>query len=92
MANKKSTKKRAITNQVRRIKNIARKSELKTMEKKVETALEKNDAVSAKDMLKITEAKIARAAGKGVLKKNTASRKISRLAKKVASLEKTQEA
>ncbi len=90
MANTKSTKKRTKTNEIRRIRNVARRSEIKTIVKKVLDAVEKKEVVAAKDLLKNAETKIARAAGKGLFKKNTASRKISRLAKKVASLAKAQ--
>lgn len=85
MANIKSAKKRAITNEKRRLVNVARKSELKTYTKKVLDALEQNDVETAKAALVIAESKIARSAGKGVLKRNTAARKISRLARKVAA-------
>lgn len=85
MANIKSAKKRALTNEKRRVVNVARKSELKTYTKKVLDALESNDIETAQAALLIAESKIARSAGKGVLKRNTAARKISRLAKKVAA-------
>jgi small subunit ribosomal protein S20 len=84
MANIKSAKKRAKTNEVRRERNVARRSELKTVSKKILDALGANDVANAKVLLREAEAKIARAKGKGLLKKNTAARKISRLAKKVA--------
>ena len=84
MANIKSAKKRAKTNEVRRERNVARRSELKTVSKKILDALDAKDVANAKVLLREAEAKIARARGKGLLKKNTAARKISRLAKKVA--------
>lgn len=90
MANIKSAKKRALTNEFRHECNMARRSDIKTAVKKVLAAIESKDIDSAKDLLKRAEAKIARAKGKGVLKQNTASRKISRLAKKVATLTKKQ--
>lgn len=85
MANIKSAKKRALTNEVRRERNVARRSEFKTATKKVMAALESNDLAAMQELLRDAESKLARARGKGVLKKNTASRKISRLAKKVAA-------
>lgn len=84
MANIKSAKKRAKTNEIRRKKNVARRSDIKSATRKVLDALQANDVEKAKTFLKEAEAKIARAQGKGLFKKNTASRKISRLAKKVA--------
>lgn len=83
MANKKSTKKRTLTNEKRRMRNVARRSELKTASKKVLAAVASNDLEAAKTLLRDAEAKIARAKGKGALKANTASRKISALAKHV---------
>ena len=88
MANIKSSKKRALTNEKRRQKNVARRSDLKTASKKVLTALEQGNLDEATELLKVAESKISRAKGKGVLKKNTASRKISRLAKKVVAAKK----
>lgn len=83
MANIKSAKKRAKTNEVRRQCNVARRSDVKTATKKVLAALESQDVIAAKEFLKEAESKIARAKGKGVLKKNTAARRVSRLARKV---------
>lgn len=83
MANKKSTKKRTLTNEASRMRNVARRSDLKSASKKVLVAIAANDIEAAKMLLRAAEAKIARAKGKGVLKANTASRKISALAKQV---------
>lgn len=85
MANIKSSKKRAKTNEVRRIRNVSRNSDLKTSCKKVEVAIEDKNLDLAKELLRTAESKIARAKSKGLLKANTASRKVSRLAKRVAS-------
>ncbi len=85
MANIKSSKKRALTNEKRRIRNVARRSELKTWTRKVEDALASNDVKVAEETLRVAVSKIARAKGKGLLKANTAARKMSQLAKKVAA-------
>jgi small subunit ribosomal protein S20 len=85
MANIKSAKKRARTNEENRQLNVQRRSDIKTATKKVLAALEVNDVNLAQELLRQAESKIARARGKGVLKQNTASRKVSRLAKKVAT-------
>lgn len=87
MANTKSAKKRAKTNKVRQSRNNARKSEIKTLAKKVLTALASNNLGEAKELFRAAESKIARAGSKGVLKKETASRKIGRLAQKIAKVE-----
>lgn len=84
MANIKSAKKRAKTNEIKRKRNVARRSDVKTSAKKVLEALASNDLDGAKNFLKEFEGKVARACGKGLFKKNTASRKVSRLAKRVA--------
>lgn len=89
MANIKSAKKRAITNEIRRERNVQRRSDVKTAVKKVLSALASNDLVLAQELLKDAESKIARARGKGVLKSNTASRKISGIARKVAAASRT---
>ena len=70
----------------RRDRNTAIKSDLKTQLKKFESALDSKDATAAQQALKETEIKLRKAASKGVLKKETASRKVSRIAKKVAAL------
>jgi len=88
MAHAKSAKKRIKTNEIRRQRNVARRSEIKTLTKKVLAAVSDGDTALAKDLLKKTEAKIARARGKGLYKKNTAARKVSRLAKRVSAPEK----
>ncbi len=85
MANIKSSKKRALTNEKRRIRNVARRSELKTWTRKVEDALASKDVKGAQENLRVAVSKIARAKGKGLLKANTAARKMSQLAKKVAA-------
>jgi small subunit ribosomal protein S20 len=88
MANIKSAKKRAKQSEKKRMVNLARKSEIKTIVKKYISAINEKNIDSAKDLLKLAESKIARAEGKGLLKKSTASRKVSRLTKKLISLNK----
>ena len=86
MANTKSAQKQARQNVVRRQRNLARKTAIKTAIRKVLESLEKGgDLAETKLLLKDAEAKLSRAGGKGVLHARTASRKISRLAKKVAA-------
>ena len=85
MANIKSAKKQARQNVVRHMQNQARKAEIRTLTKKLIDVLENEDITKATEMLKVVESKIARAKCKKVLKKNTASRKISTLARKIAA-------
>jgi small subunit ribosomal protein S20 len=89
MPNIKSAKKRVLQTAKRQLRNQARRSSLKTAVKKVFAALELNDIEGSKALLLAAESKIARAKGKGLLHPNTAARKISRLAKKVAAASRT---
>jgi len=85
MANTKSAKKQARKNITRREINLARRTAMKTSIKKVITALEQEqDEKTIQTLLRQAEAKLARAKGKGLIHARTASRKVSRLAKKVA--------
>lgn len=91
MANTKSAQKQARQNIVARQRNLARRTAIKTAVKKVLTSIEKSDSIEAiQGLLKEAEAKLARAKNKGVLHANTARRKIGRLAKRVAALQKEQ--
>lgn len=83
MANIKSAKKRILVNETRAARNKEIKSSVKTAFKKVHAAIEANDKEAAKTALIAATATIDKAASKGVYHKNTASRKVSRLAKAV---------
>ncbi len=87
MPNIKSSKKRDKQAEKRRIRNYARRSDVKTAVKKVLDAVANKDADSAKDLLRIAQAKLARAKGKGLFHRNTVARKMSRLAKKVKDIQ-----
>ncbi len=87
MANIKSAKKRILTNQKKAARNQAVKSGVKTAIKKVRVAIEAgNKDEAAKALLAATSA-IDKAESKGVIKKNTASRKVSRLAQAVNKIQ-----
>lgn len=66
--------------------NKARRSRVRTFVRKVEEALAAGDAVAAAAALKAAQPELMRAATKGVLHANTASRKVSRLANRVKTL------
>ncbi len=83
MANHKSAIKRAKQNETRRIRNKATKSAMKTAIKKVRTAKDEG-AENTAELLKQAQSSIAKAAKKGVLHKNTAARKVSKLTKYVS--------
>jgi small subunit ribosomal protein S20 len=86
MANTVSAKK-AARKIVRRTEiNRDRKSRMRTFLRKVEEAITAGDAGAAKEALRAAEPEIMRAAQKGVLHKNTASRKVSRLSTRVRGL------
>lgn len=88
MANIKSSKKRAKQAIGRHLKNVARKTSIKTAMKKVLTAIESGENIATtKELLRDAEAKLARAKNKHVLHKNTVARKISMIAKRVAAAE-----
>ena len=87
MANIKSAKKRIKVIETRTARNKATKSRVKTAIKKVDAAVAANDKEAAKAALTAATAEIAKAAGKGVYHKNTASRKISRLSKAVNAID-----
>ncbi|MFB3147538.1 MAG: 30S ribosomal protein S20 [Thermodesulfobacteriota bacterium] len=78
--------KRQRQNLKRRARNTAVKSDLKTQLKKFESVLESKDANAAQQVLRETETKLRKAASKGVMKKETVSRKVSRLSKRVSAL------
>ncbi len=83
MANIKSAKKRILVNRTKAERNKAIKSGVKTAVKKVSAAIEANDKDAAAKALVSATATIDKAATKGVYHKNTASRKVSRLAQAV---------
>lgn len=83
MPNIKSAKKRVLTSEKSRQRNVARRSEIKTAIRKIDDAVNAHNFEEARTLLRDAEAKIARAASKGVVKAETASRKISRLAQGV---------
>lgn len=86
MANHKSAIKRARQSEERRIRNRARKTRMKNVIKSVQEALASNSRELALEKLKEPIAVIDKTAAKGVIHKNNASRKISRLSRKVNAL------
>ncbi|MBQ6386858.1 MAG: 30S ribosomal protein S20 [Lachnospiraceae bacterium] len=87
MANIKSAKKRILTSAKRAERNKAAKSEVKTSVKKVLAAVEAGDKDAAKKALTDLQGVMGRATAKGIYKKNTNSRKISRMAKAVNKMD-----
>ena len=86
MANIKSQKKRILTNEKARQRNVAVKSELKTAIRAVDKAVAAGEAEAAAAALRTASRKLDKAVSKGVLHKNTAANKKSGLAKKVSKI------
>ena len=86
MANIKSQKKRNITNEKARQRNVAVKSALKTAVRRVRTAAASGDAEAAASALATASKALDKAASKGVIHKNQAANRKSGLAKQVAGL------
>ena len=86
MANHKSSKKRIIRNANRAVINGARMSRIRTFVKKVEMAIASGDADAARAALRAAQPELQRGVTRGVLHKNTVSRKISRLNARVKAL------
>ncbi len=80
MANSPQAKKRARQTEVRTERNKARMSRIRTALRKFETALKSGDKASIGGAFKAAMSELHTGVSKGVLKKSTASRKVSRLA------------
>jgi small subunit ribosomal protein S20 len=86
MANTPQAKKRIRRNASRAAINHARISRIRTFVKQVESALAAGNKKQAAEALKMAQPELMRGVSRGVLHKNTASRKLSRLSKRVAAL------
>ena len=79
---KKATRKIARRTEI----NKARRSRVRTFIRKVEEAIASGDKTAAEAALKAAQPELQRAATKGVVHRNTASRKVSRLAQRVKAI------
>ncbi|MFQ5533816.1 MAG: 30S ribosomal protein S20 [Sphingomonadales bacterium] len=86
MANNPGAKKRIRRNERRAVINGDRRSRIRTFVRKVEEAIVGGDNDAAKAALKQAEPEIMRGVTKGVWHRNTAARKVSRLAKRVRAM------
>lgn len=86
MANSPQAKKRARQIERRTAVNKARKSRIRTELRKVEEALASGDQAASAAALKAAQPQLMRGVTKGIFHKNTAARKISRLAARVKAL------
>lgn len=83
MANIKSAKKRIEVTKNKTQVNKIKKSEVKTYIKNFETALDQGNIDEAKELLKIVDIKLKRAAQRNIIHDNSASRTMSKLRKKL---------
>lgn len=86
MANTRSAKKMVRKIARRTEVNKARRSRVRTYVRKVEEAIASGDKQAAQDALKAAQPELMRAVTKGVMHKNTSSRKVSRLSKRVGAM------
>jgi len=86
MANTPQARKRIRRNERRAEINGARISRIRTFVKKVESAIAGGDKSAASEALKAAQPELARGVARGVLHKNTAARKMSRLTRAVSAL------
>ena len=86
MANTPQSKKRARQNEARFAVNKMRRSRIRTYLRAVEEAIASGDKDAAAAALKVAQPELMRGVTKGVFHKNTAARKMSRLASRVKSL------
>ena len=86
MANTEQSKKRARQNAARYAVNKARRSRIRTFLRAVEEAIASGDQDAAKAALQKAQPELMRGVTKGVVHKNTAARKVSRLAARVKAI------
>lgn len=86
MANIKSQIKRIRTNEKRHQRNQAVKSELKTLVRKAREAVDAGDKEAAQKALRAASRKLDKAVSKGVIHKNQAANRKSKLTKRVQSI------
>ncbi|WP_371038875.1 30S ribosomal protein S20 [Rhodosalinus sp. FB01] len=86
MANTPQAKKRALQNERRYAVNKARRSRIRTFLRKVEEAIAAGDKDAAAAALRAAQPQLMRGVTKGVLHKNTAARKMSRLSARVKAI------
>lgn len=86
MANNASARKRIRQTERRTERNRTRMSRMRTFVKKVEAAIAGGDRAAAAEALRVAQPELQRAATKGVVHRNTITRKLSRLSARIKSL------
>ena len=87
MANTSSAKKRIRRDERKSHINISRRSRIRTYIKRVEAAIEEGNKDAASAALKEAQPEMMRCVSRGVYKKNTAARKISRLSHRINKIQ-----
>ncbi|HHT02663.1 MAG TPA: 30S ribosomal protein S20 [Firmicutes bacterium] len=87
MANTKSAIKRARTAKLRRQRNQAAKTQIKTAIRRLRDALQTGDANLANEAYRLCSSRLDKAASKGIIHKNAAARKKGRLARSLQTLQ-----
>ncbi len=87
MANHKSAEKRNRQAQIRRLRNRVNRSKMKNVVRSLNEAIDSGSVEEAKEALQVAVPVIAKTASKGTIHKKNASRKISRLTRRVNALE-----
>ena len=86
LANIKSAKKRILVIETKTLRNKTIKTKIKTLIKKVETAVAEGNKELAQERLTVAISEIGKAASKGIYHKNNAARKVSRLTRLVNAM------
>lgn len=86
MANHASSRKRIRRDARRAVVNGNRRNRVRTFLKKVESAIAAGNPQEAEDALRQAQPELQRSVAKGIFKKNTASRKMSRLSGRIKAL------
>lgn len=86
MANHASSKKRVRRNERRELINKNRRSRIRTFIKKIELALDAGNPEDAQNAFQQAQPEVSRGVSKGIMHKNTASRKMSRLSSRILKL------
>ena len=86
MANHVSSKKRIRRNSRMEVVNKVRKNRVRSFIKKVEAAIEQSDKTKAQETLILAQPEMHRSVTKGIFKKNTISRKLSRLSARIKKI------
>ncbi len=89
MPNTRSAAKRVRQNAKRRARNLAAKSEIKTIVKRCRQAIAAGDGDAARELARLAESRLDRAAKRGIVHKNNACRRATRLHRAVSALAET---